>query len=123
MARARNIKPGFFANDTLAECSPLARLLFAGLWTIADRAGRLEDRPKRIKAALLPYDECDINDLLDQLVDRGFIARIDRISLVEKVLTDWAARKVSEASVLQRISRGNPAVMELAGIKQDEYGV
>ena len=77
MARARNIKPGFFANDTLAECSPLARLLFAGLWTIADRAGRLEDRPKRIKAALLPYDECDINDLLDQLVDRGFIARYE----------------------------------------------
>lgn len=77
MARARNIKPGFFANDTLAECSPLARLLFAGLWTIADRAGRLEDRPKRIKAALLPYDECDINDLLDQLVSRGFIARYE----------------------------------------------
>ena len=48
---------------------------------------------------------------------------IDRISLVEKVLTDWAARKVSEASVLQRIARGNPAVMELAGIKQDECGV
>ena len=34
-----------------------------------------------------------------------------------------AARKVSEASVLQRIARGNPAVMDLAGLKQDEYGV
>lgn len=51
MAGARNIKPGFFTNDVLAACDQLARLLFAGLWTVADRAGRLEDRPKRIKAA------------------------------------------------------------------------
>ena len=58
------------------------------------------------------------------VLDACSIARgIDRISLVEKVLFDWAARKVSEASVLQRIARGNPAVMELAGIKQDECGV
>ena len=58
------------------------------------------------------------------VLDACSIARgIDRISLVEKVLSDWAARKVSEASVLQRIARGNPAVMDLAGIKQDECGV
>ncbi|HEY0297206.1 MAG TPA: helix-turn-helix domain-containing protein [Bordetella sp.] len=31
MARARTLKPGLFKNETLAECSPLARLLFAGL--------------------------------------------------------------------------------------------
>ena len=75
MARARNIKPGFFANEDLAECEPLARLLFAGLWCLADREGRLEDRPKRIRAELLPYDSCDADDLLNQLQARGFILR------------------------------------------------
>lgn len=75
MARARNIKPGFFANEDLAECDPLARLLFAGLWCLADREGRLEDRPKRIRAELLPYDTCDADDLLNQLQARGFILR------------------------------------------------
>ena len=75
MSRSRNIKPGFFANDRLAECSPLARLLFAGLWTIADREGRLEDRPKRIKAEVLPYDDCDIGILLGELANGGFIAK------------------------------------------------
>lgn len=75
MARSRNIKPGFFSNDVLAECNPLARILFAGLWTIADRAGRLEERPRRIKADLLPYDECDVAVLLEQLASRGFIIR------------------------------------------------
>jgi hypothetical protein len=75
MARARNIKPGFFSNDVLAELNPLARLLFAGLWTIADREGRLEDRPKKIKAMVLPYDDCDCNALLQSLHDHGFILR------------------------------------------------
>lgn len=73
MARARNIKPGFFKNDLLAECSPLARIMFAGLWCIADRAGRLECRPKRIKAEVLPYDDCDIEALLYELIEYGFI--------------------------------------------------
>ena len=75
MARSRNIKPGFFLNDKLAEVEPLGRLLFAGLWTIADREGRLEDRPKKIKACVLPYDECNVDELLNQLSSRDFISR------------------------------------------------
>lgn len=77
MARARNIKPGFFANDELAECSPMARLLFIGLWTLADREGRLEDRPKRIKGLIFPFDDCAIVDLLDELAAAGFIVRYE----------------------------------------------
>jgi hypothetical protein len=75
MARARNIKPAFFTSDQLAECEPLARLLFAGLWTVADRDGRLEDRPKRIKIEVLPYDDCDCENLLQQLAGQGLIVR------------------------------------------------
>ena len=75
MGRTRSIRPGFFLNEKLAEVEPLGRLLFAGLWTIADKRGRLEDRPRRIKAELLPYDDCDIDDLLNQLSTGGFIHR------------------------------------------------
>lgn len=73
MSRARNIKPGFFKNDLLAECDPLARILFQGLWCEADRDGRLEYRPKRIKAEILPYDDCEIDALIQQLAKRGFV--------------------------------------------------
>jgi hypothetical protein len=73
MARTRLLKPGFFSNDQLAECAPLARLLFAGLWTLVDRDGRMECRHAKIKAQVLPYDECDIAGLLAQLSDRGFV--------------------------------------------------
>lgn len=76
MARARSLKPGFFANEVLAECSPWARLCFAGLWTLADRDGRLEDRPKRIKGELFRYDDTiDVDELLDELGAHGFLLR------------------------------------------------
>ncbi|EMI4427822.1 hypothetical protein V6478_001175 [Providencia rettgeri] len=75
MARARNIKPGFFTNDDLAECEPLARILFVGLWTVADREGRLEDKPRKIKAMVLPYDDADCDKLLAQLHGKNFITR------------------------------------------------
>lgn len=75
MARARNIKPGFFSNDELADIDPLGRILFIGLWTLADREGRLEDRPRRIKAEVLPYDDCDVEALLDALDAHKFILR------------------------------------------------
>lgn len=77
MARTRLIKPGFFSNDSLAECDPLARILFAGLWTLADRAGRLEYRPARIKAQVLPYDPVDVPALVGQLEARGFVRRYE----------------------------------------------
>jgi hypothetical protein len=73
MARTRSIKPSFFKNEYLAECEPMARLLFVGLWTLADSTGRMEFRPLRIKAEIFPYDNCDILGLLKQLADKGFV--------------------------------------------------
>jgi len=75
MARARNIKPGFYKNEDLAECSIWARFIFPGLWMLADRDGRLEDRPKRIKAELLPFDSQEIEPLLVELEGKGLIIR------------------------------------------------
>jgi len=73
--RARNLKPGFFKNEILASLQPATRLLFAGLWLLADRKGRLEDRPQRIKAELFPYDDWNIDVLMSDLDSNGFIKR------------------------------------------------
>lgn len=75
MARARNIKPSFFMNEDLAELDFSIRLLFIGLWTLADREGRLEDRPRRIKRELFPSDNLDVEDALRQLEEYDFIKR------------------------------------------------
>jgi hypothetical protein len=78
MARTRSIKPGFFDNEILGDLPPLTRLLFIGLWTIADREGRLEDKPRRIKKMLMGYDDVDadgVDQMLQSLHDTGFIFR------------------------------------------------
>ena len=75
MPRSRNIKPGFFTNDELVELSFETRLLFIGLWTIADRDGRLVDRPKKIKIDLFPADNVDVDKMLGELDASGFIVR------------------------------------------------
>ncbi len=66
--RARNIKPGFFKSDTLGGCSPLARLLYQGLWCLADHEGRMRYRPRRLKVEVLPYDSVEVSELLAELV-------------------------------------------------------
>lgn len=75
MARLRTLKPSFFKNEDLAALPPLTRLLFEGLWCLADREGRLEDRPARIKAEVLPYDKGNADQMLQDLHDSGFIQR------------------------------------------------
>lgn len=77
MARARNIKPGFFTNEELVELPFATRLLFAGLWTLADREGRMEDRPKKIKMALFPADDVNVDAALADLQAKGFILRYE----------------------------------------------
>lgn len=75
MARARNIKPALFTNEILGVGHPLCTLLFQGLWLLADKEGRLEDRPLRIKAEIFPYREADVDSMLHWLAHKGFIVR------------------------------------------------
>lgn len=76
MARARNIKPALFKNELLGVADPFLTLLFQSLWTLADKEGRLEDRPLRIKAETFPYrDGLDVNGYLTELQRLGFIVR------------------------------------------------
>ena len=77
MARARNIKPGFFKNEVLVALPFEVRLLFVGLWTLADREGRLEDRPVRIKMEVFPADAVDVDGGLSFLARDGFIERYE----------------------------------------------
>lgn len=71
--RARNIKPGFFENEELAQLPCEARLLYIGLWCIADRKGRFEWRPARIKVQIFPYDNIEVECHLMSLHDMSLI--------------------------------------------------
>lgn len=73
--RSRNIKPSFFTNEDLVSMPPLYRLLFQGLWCMADRRGLLGDRPLKIKMEVLPVDDIDIDVALEALMLAGLIVR------------------------------------------------
>lgn len=74
--RARNLKPSLFKNELLAVADPLYTVVFQGLWCLADRAGRLEDRPARIHFEVNPGRAFDGTcRALDWLAEHGFILR------------------------------------------------
>lgn len=78
MEQIRGMNPRFFNNDSLGRLPPLTRLLFIGLWCKADKDGRLEDRPRAIKKAIMGYDDVtagQVNSMLQVLHDSGLIAR------------------------------------------------
>lgn len=79
MARIRNIKPAFFKDSDLYDAEkatglPL-RVAYAGLWTVADRAGRFKWKPREIKTDVLPYDDVDMEAVLAGLVRAGKILK------------------------------------------------
>lgn len=57
MARIRSLKPEFWADEDLAELPRDARLLYMGLWNLADEHGRLRGDARYVKGQLLPYDD------------------------------------------------------------------
>lgn len=70
MARIRTVKPEFWSSEQVMSCSPLARLLFIGIWNFCDDGGNHPLSPRTIKALVFPGDDIttdEVSALLDQL--------------------------------------------------------
>ena len=77
MSRIRSIHPGIWTDEEFVTLSPMARLLFIGLWNECDDKGAFEWKPLTIKMRLLPADNIDVAELLSELADAGCIARYE----------------------------------------------
>lgn len=75
MARIRSIKPEYFDDPDIGQLSAEAALAFVGIWTQADKRGRLPDDPRRLKVRIRPYSSADFDSTLAELVDAGFLIR------------------------------------------------
>lgn len=68
MARIRTIKPDFFSDEDIAELPFEIQRFYIGLWTEADKSGRMEDRPRRLAVKLMAYyPKFDAEKALDVL--------------------------------------------------------
>ena len=73
MARIRTIKPEFWTDDRITECSLSARLLFIATWNFCDDYGNLQFSPKQLKRWIFPDDQLDILPLLKELITHGLL--------------------------------------------------
>lgn len=91
--RIRQIKPGIMSNEDIAELGPYAYILFTGLWMIADREGRLENRPRRIKALVMPLWDAvsskDVENLLEKLCGNGMLHAYEMDGKAYIAISNW----------------------------------
>jgi hypothetical protein len=73
VSRIRTIKPDFWTDEKLAECSIAARLLFIGMWNFADDCGNLGRSSKKLKMQVFPADAIDCEQLVIELITHGML--------------------------------------------------
>lgn len=93
MARIRTIKPSFFESEDVAVLPLRARLLWIGLWTHCDDAGRTKDNARLVKARVWPLDPDvglkDIEEDLEVLAEKGRIVRYEVDGQRYLQVTNW----------------------------------
>jgi 5-methylcytosine-specific restriction endonuclease McrA len=121
VARIRTIKPEFWQDEKLGPLDPLTRLVFLGLVSQADDAGRLLDSPRLINGVLFPYTDDDCSVPLEELAAVGVIQRGTTASgqpviqicgwskhqRIEKPNLSAALGEVADVSTTRRRSVGN----------------
>ena len=95
MARIRTIKPEFWQDEKLSPCPVIDRLVFLGLISMADDAGRLLDNLKVIDAFIFP----ETGDTA-----RESLARLSRINRIRRGMTS------SGQPVIQIVNWGHQKV-------------
>jgi hypothetical protein len=93
MSRIRTVKPELFRHLPLFEAEEKYRLplrtAFIGLFTCCDRRGRFIWQPRRLKVDILPYDDVEINDVLNALIQSGFIKAYTVDGIVYGCIPTW----------------------------------
>jgi hypothetical protein len=97
MNRIRTVKPELFRHLALFEAEekyqmPL-RIAFVGLFTCCDRRGRFLWQPRRLKVDILPYDDVNMDDVLNALIESGFIRAYEVNGLVYGCIPSWGTHQ------------------------------
>lgn len=103
MARIRTIKPEFWSSAQVMECSPIARLMFVGMWNFADDAGRMPLSPKTIKAQVFPCDTLPLETIT------GMVEELAANDLVRHYTVDGKEFLQITGWYHQRIDKPQPA--------------
>ena len=73
--RKRELSPSFWKDERVWKLSHEAKLFYVGLMQVADRDGRMVDKPFEIGVEAWPWAPGDAPKLLDEIVSVGLIGR------------------------------------------------
>lgn len=106
MARIRTIKPEFWSDEKLAPLAPVHRLVFLGLISQADDAGRLVDNIRLLDGLLFPETDDSCAESLAEL------ARLKRII---RYTSDSGQRLIQVTTWDEHQKVKNPSAYTLPG--------
>lgn len=99
MARIRTIKPEFWGDEKLSLLDPLTRLVYLGLISQADDAGRLVDNVKHLDGMLFPSTDDTCRESLEILARLSRILRYVAPSGQHLIqIVNWRHQKIAHPS-------------------------
>jgi hypothetical protein len=101
MARIRTIKPEFWTSEQVIELSPIARLLFIGMWNFCDDRGVMPAAVKSLKAKVLPADDFrteDIKGFVAEMIDQGLVEEFESNGSRWWSVTGWKHQVINRPS-------------------------
>lgn len=101
MARIRTIKPEFWTAEQVMELSPMARLLFIGMWNFCDDRGVHPVAYKTLKAEVFPADDLlssDVERLISEVMDQGLLGEFEAEGRRWWFVTGWHHQVINRPS-------------------------
>ena len=101
MARIRTIKPEFWTAEQIMELSPLARLLFIGMWNFCDDRGVHPVAYKTLKAEVFPADDLlssDVERLVAEIMAQGLLSEFEAEGRRWWFVTGWHHQVINRPS-------------------------
>lgn len=101
MARIRTVKPEFWTSEQVMELSPLARLLFIGLWNFCDDRGVHPASVKTLKAEVFPADDItadQISGLVAEMIAQRLLSEFDAQGRRWWHVTGWHHQMINRPS-------------------------
>lgn len=99
MARIRTIKPEFWSSEQVMACTPIARLLFIGIWNFCDDGGNHPMSPRTIKALVFPGDDITteaVEKLLAELVAADLLITYYADGKIYLHVQGWRHQKIDK---------------------------
>lgn len=115
MARKRMIDPSIWINEDFGSLSILAKLVFIGLFSIADDEGRGKASPAYIKAVLFPYNDdlriADVEKTLSEISSKMSVIFYSCDENMYYTLTSWNMWQKIDKPSQSKLPEYNPETM------------